>query len=607
MRPLPAASTRALGGGTHRYVAPDGSDRAAGTEAEPWRTVAHGIARLAPGDTLVLRQGVYYERLDVALRGGAGRPITIRSHPGELAILDGGFREFFEDPRGSWEPVAGGAVGEYRSTREYPHLGRAFGLFGDSLVPLHGYIWLADLQSDVELWSEKDEPLYCGPGLWFNPRTRRIHVRLAHDRAAYLPAEHRYRGTTDPRDVPLVVTGFGRVPLRLGGSEHVVVQDLVVRGAGRSAIEITGSRDVLLDGVTAFSGTHAVWLESTRAVRVLNSRFRGPSAPWSSRMSLKYKGTAGVLFRTAGTLTKNLDLEIANSEFTDGHDGVFLGDAREVDFHHNLVENFNDDGIFLTSVGLANGPIRIFQNRISRCLSSFVFGWGRGQKNVPGAGVSIYRNVVEHLERVYYQVPIVGREPRADYGNPVRDHGSPIWEPMKIYQNTFVARRAERWSYLLGLGTHMEATTRDVFNNIFVHVDDAPTLQVPLAPSVPAASATNIALRSDGNLFWSVARGSPAGSDFFADFHASAAFEASRSVHPPGWESASVYGDPKFLRFDPGSGDNDYRIGAESAARDAGVALPAVWGDPLAALDSGAPDVGALPLGAEPLRIGPSL
>ncbi len=62
-------------------------------------------------------------------------------------------------------------------------------MFGDSMVPLHSYVWLSDLQSDAVSWAGKMEPLYCGPGLWYNPRTRRIHARLAHDRADYFPPE----------------------------------------------------------------------------------------------------------------------------------------------------------------------------------------------------------------------------------------------------------------------------------------------------------------------------------------------------------------------------------------------------------------------------------
>src|SRR5437868_366052 len=46
------------------YVAPSGSDSSAGTLANPFRTITHGVSVLAPGDTLNIRGGTYVETLD---------------------------------------------------------------------------------------------------------------------------------------------------------------------------------------------------------------------------------------------------------------------------------------------------------------------------------------------------------------------------------------------------------------------------------------------------------------------------------------------------------------------------------------------------------------
>ena len=50
----------------------------------------------------------------------------------------------------------------------------------------------------------------------------------------------------------------------------------------------------------------------------------------------------------------------------------------------------------------------------------------------------------------------------------------------------------------------------------------------------------------------------------------------------------------------------DVRLRPDSPAVDAGLELPAGWPDPLRKLDKGKPDLGALPLGADPLRVGPT-
>src|SRR5262245_42382589 len=106
MRPLPTPSKRAPSTGPIYYVHPTaGDDSAAGTEKAPWRTLAQAIRRLKPGDTLVLRGGVYYDSVALALTGTEKAPITIRSAPGELAVIDAGFREFAVAPATAWEPA----------------------------------------------------------------------------------------------------------------------------------------------------------------------------------------------------------------------------------------------------------------------------------------------------------------------------------------------------------------------------------------------------------------------------------------------------------------------------------------------------------------------
>src|SRR5262245_53882464 len=41
------------------YVAPGGSDSAAGSQAAPWATIAHAQSVAAPGDTVYFRAGTY--------------------------------------------------------------------------------------------------------------------------------------------------------------------------------------------------------------------------------------------------------------------------------------------------------------------------------------------------------------------------------------------------------------------------------------------------------------------------------------------------------------------------------------------------------------------
>ena len=79
--PLPLST------GTAFYVATNGSDTNSGTLASPWLTVQKALSTLGPGQIAYVRGGVYAQNLQLTRAGTAASPITIRSYPGESAVL----------------------------------------------------------------------------------------------------------------------------------------------------------------------------------------------------------------------------------------------------------------------------------------------------------------------------------------------------------------------------------------------------------------------------------------------------------------------------------------------------------------------------------------
>jgi hypothetical protein len=622
MRPLPTASNRPLEKGPGYFVDPvKGSDQQDGSQAKPWKSVAHAVARLKPGDTLYLRGGTYYEQVVMSCAGTAEKSITVRSYPGELAILDGGFREFVDSPETAWEPCPGGVAGEFRSTRTYANLGtrddttNVLGNFGDSMVPLHGYRLRGDLQSTNMYWhanvrSDKDASIYCGPGLYYDLASQRIHIRLAH---TTLPGLHddNYRGETDPRKLRLVVAGGrGQSPLTLRGAQHVRLQDLAARGCVAPTITVVDCRNVELDGVTAYGGGAAIKVVDTAGLRVINTACRGIAAPWTFRGSLKYRAFEARIFSASGwspTGADNRDFELTYSEFTDCVDGIFLGSVNNVKFHHNLVDNISDDGIFLTATtgfdgATPGGDVHIYQNRLSRCLTTFAFGVGHGrQKTLPGgrrqtgSGVLVYRNVFDFRRPVMYHQPSSPEGPQGitSPGRFAGDHGGPAWEPMTVYHNTIIARDEKGYDY----GTHglsPRSSINRLFNNIVVQLDKFPSL---------ALLTAKLDFQVDNNLHWSVAQGEAA--NFLPKFQKSKVFEESKKQYAPGWTAHDRFADPQFLKFSSSWKDAvDLRLRTTSPAVDAGWVLPQEWPDPIRGLDKGKPDLGAVPLNGDPARVG---
>lgn len=72
------------------YVAPDGEDSNAGTISAPWETLQKAADTAVPGSTVLVREGVYRQRVEMNVSGSAAEgPVTFRNYPGEHPILDG--------------------------------------------------------------------------------------------------------------------------------------------------------------------------------------------------------------------------------------------------------------------------------------------------------------------------------------------------------------------------------------------------------------------------------------------------------------------------------------------------------------------------------------
>ncbi len=93
---------------------PGASDDHPGTPEAPWKTISRAAAaeELRPGDTVVIRAGVYREHVEVKVSGQPGEPITFTAAPGAQVVLKGS-----EPVLGTWS-----RVGEQAETEEpYPN------------------------------------------------------------------------------------------------------------------------------------------------------------------------------------------------------------------------------------------------------------------------------------------------------------------------------------------------------------------------------------------------------------------------------------------------------------------------------------------------------
>jgi hypothetical protein len=452
----------------------------------------------------------------------------------------------------------------------------------------------------------RDTGIYCGPGLWFNRQSGKIHIRLAPHRLEGL-GDQAYRGESDPRKLRLAVAaGFGDDVLRISGVKHVRVQDLVLRGAtGSPMIHIYGSQNIELDRLTVFGGFPGLLVNASQNLRVTNSAFRGLAAPWSSRAHMKYRGTASYQIVLKDDQPANENIEFAFCEFTDDHDFAFLRPVRSLQFHHSFVDNFNDDGLEC-GPKLRAHTLFIYQNRIGACLIPFTQHEIEKDESPldhdPEAGVYIYRNVID-LRAGTYKGPPAEPDPSGAFlrgeGHMVGDHGGPIWPVYRFYHNTALRHTPVfRDYFLFGLGAQgLRHNERDVFNNIFIQSD-----RVPGAGFAGVQQAGNV--REGGNLLWGLKEGPALDRDVFAKFRASPLFVASRQHWAPGWTTQDLVADPKLVKIAPDDAATDLRLRQGSPAMNAGLSIPEQWPDPLREEDEGEADIGALPHGGEPWGVG---
>lgn len=658
LRPLPQPNAgRPMGDGPARFVSPQGDDANDGSREKPWRTINHALRQLNPGDTLNLRGGTYFENVYCAVAGTKDKPITIRSYPGELATIDGSIPAFQTDFANAWEPVPvgeGGIAGEYRSTASFKNIRDVVGLFGDSNVGLQTYWYAMDMRADNEMWIPNDEtfvePMYCGPGLWYDKQSGRIHARLAHTKLE-LPATVKhtlvhYRGETDPRKLPLVIAPFNSTPLFVDQGMHLRFEDLAFRGGGYITVKLMFAADVAFDRCTIYAGTYGIWAKGAGPFKMTHCGVFGMMAPWmwrtenvsyaySPKVYPPFLNGEAVIERSGDTrpperrvvrhisrlpthavlVTEggfefetfyyplNHDWDISHCEFTDGHDGIYLS-GRDIHFHHNLVDNMQDDAVYVSSpTPFITDGLYVYQNLIRQCVA----GFGAHARGGPGGRIYLYRNVVDMRRNLQFSRPT----PKKPEGNVFPGHLAWLthnpdhiihMEHVYMYHNTTLTQVGHVISsYTAGMTFHFHPNAeRRVFNNVHVYVGGLD--RYPIAWGYKRDTG-NIAV--DANLHWHTSPKVklPDADAYFKTSREHALSEANKAHYPDGWDAHSLVADPKFVKFDA-NGECDLRLQPDSPAIGAGIVLPSAWPDPLRPTDASRPDIGALPHGSEALRVG---
>lgn len=557
-QPLPA---------TKRFVAPDGDDRADGTEAHPWRTVARGLTGLLPGTTLTLRAGTYRERdLRVAVPGTPQLPTLIRAMPGETVVLDGGWPEFASSPAGAWT-VHDAARGILRSVRAFPGAGRAYGALdtadgGHALVPYTDY---ASLAADGEDYADA-APYYAGPGVFWHAGDDHLYVRLQHGRyqqrlGLLLPAAT----ATAPPPLRLAPAGPLLTVQRYGA--YLTLQGLTLRGAETLVEFGAGSHHLAVVDCTLEPGRYGVLVRpDCHDLRLVGLDCHGHVPPWVARSDVKAQGNAPAHFLQGSALQLEGALDrilVSGCRFTACFDGIdTTGAATRLRITDCTFATIRDDAFELAS---ASHLVEFDHNRVTDAAAAVSWNGSRAPPRALAGTKFLHHNLLDTSRPQLYgrddplqQLPAAWRGPAGDgmaTGRPFDSHDAEQLDgpdPWKVYCNTIVGG-ADVDGGGLGLGYRFAAfdaaIPHEVLDNILVQTADH-----WIVAHARVADGSQV---FDGNVYHRppvgaqtplLRLGAADGSvhDFaqLAGVRASPLWQASRIHYAPGFESQGLDADP---------------------------------------------------------------
>jgi hypothetical protein len=574
-------------GGTF-YAAPNGSDSNPGTLAQPWKTIRYALGRLAAGETVLLRGGIYKEKnLSVSRSGSDGRPITIKAYPGETPIVDAGLDEFRTVNNADWE-VYDAARHVYRSVRTYSGMSMARGYLGPGHSGLSNYHLveyesLAPLTTNNQDWAVSGDLYYAGPGVRLHSDGR-IYIRLVHSRyqrdfGLELPID------PDPRRSVLHLFGGDTIfDIR---ASYIVIDGLDLRYASRAVEVRSGSHHFTMQNCTVRAGQYHVLIRGgTNDLVFRRVVFNDSIPPWISWGDVKNGQRVCHLFQ--GTAI-NVDdssvynLEIDACEFYNLFDGI-EPDGHHVRIHHCRGDNSLDDMINLAA-GMHN--VEIDHNIITNAFAGI--GW-QGDGGGPPASERgkkwIHHNIIDvsRWHRSGRDDPnnIGGLDPLNKFGGTgtekiVGSHTASAQnapDPWQIYHNTFI-QSIPLWGSGNNTGytrsSYVDpAMPQHTVNNIMIQTMDDYMIEDLFVENGSQIFDGNLYWRSGGatvGLFESVTRNGGGSTNYrtLAAFKASADFTRSRSVYAPGWEASGVEADPGL--------DSQWRPSPSSAAASGAIDL----------------------------------
>jgi hypothetical protein len=295
------------------YVSQSGSDSNPGTRARPWRTVQKAISALKPGQTALVRGGVYYENLVVTRAGTRQKPITLRNYPGARPVI----REANQGQLSMPLRVTAGAA--FFRIRGF--------VFEDQKVSFGQNVWVSDHQETGPPRTHDIEISHCeirnsvGSGILVSPNTKNVQLiaNLVHDNG---DGKHQHQGIYFQGQHGLIADnivyghdGFGiQVRGNYGDSDTVtpiaargtIVTENTVVGNTLSGIMVENNAgdNTIVNNISAFNGSYAVRGYNDGGGMILAGNVAIRNLSWNNKGGT-FGDTSGKIIRYSDNLVGN--------------------------------------------------------------------------------------------------------------------------------------------------------------------------------------------------------------------------------------------------------------------------------------------------------------
>ena len=544
------------------YLSPTGNDNNSGTLSSPWQTLAHGLGKLSPGDTLSLRGGTYYlHDYSLSLKGTSSAPILIQSYSGERASIDGGIPDFKNTSSPQWDLI-NSSIQLYRSKGTFSaSFVRAWMVDDD--IQLVEYSSQANLESTYYGPVSGLTPIYEGPGIQLRSDGH-IYIRLQYNPNDLTDSSGKSispkPSDTNPNNNRIAVFSSGDI-FSLVGAEYLHFKDLDFSYSKYIFDVQSGTHHIELDGCRVNYGTYGLVVrDNIHDWEIHDCEFNNGFPDYVYWTDVKNGSTdvseAYPEFQSAVIEGSIPNFYIHNNTFRDAFDSFDIKDGTSNTriVSNNFIRHHDDVmelGTQLSNVEIANNILWHVGSGISITATS---------STSPGH-VYIHHNIIDnsHLER--------GGRP----GN-YRASNWPVWTTIdpfsshdsgnravwwKLYNNTIVSRRSGyNWNGA-GPDTITGNPEKYLYNNIFYVIDDR---------LIYRDDQQSLGSHYDGDILWRQINGSY---PFFYNFGNGGQYSSLsdfRTKSGTNWEVNGLQIDPGFKvsviddpTFDPATIRDRYR------------------------------------------------